>query len=118
MWSCAVSLTGDNLYITNSSQHKLLTLARDGSVLATFMDPEVQYTTGVHVTPAGQVLVCGCNSKTIIQVDSKGQRKLATLATVRDGLQGGSWSVCYNSNTDSIIVGRVNNNKILMYEVQ
>ncbi|KAH3768989.1 uncharacterized protein LOC127846517 [Dreissena polymorpha] len=44
---CAVSPTGGKLYITNRSQHKLLTLARDGSVLAIFMDPELQWPTNV-----------------------------------------------------------------------
>ncbi|KAH3708286.1 hypothetical protein DPMN_067733 [Dreissena polymorpha] len=34
--SCAVSPTGDKLYITNHPKHKLLILARDGSVLVTF----------------------------------------------------------------------------------
>ncbi|KAH3750422.1 protein PML-like isoform X2 [Dreissena polymorpha] len=53
---CAVSPTGDKLYITNYIQHKLLTLARDGSVLSTFMDYELECPRGVHVTPAGQVL--------------------------------------------------------------
>ncbi|KAH3704134.1 hypothetical protein DPMN_079189 [Dreissena polymorpha] len=104
-----LSPTGDNLYITNSTQQKLFTLVRDGSVVAT-LDPELQYTTGAHVTPSGQVLVCGQASKIILQVDSKGSKKPANL--------GGPWSVCYNSNTDSIIVGRVNNNKILLYQVQ
>ncbi|KAH3852942.1 hypothetical protein DPMN_095463 [Dreissena polymorpha] len=71
---------------------------------------------GVHVTPAGQVLVCGYNSNTILQIDSQGSRKLATLATERDGLQNPR-SVCYNSNTDSMIVGKEVNNKILVYKV-
>ncbi|XP_052232858.1 uncharacterized protein LOC127845767 [Dreissena polymorpha] len=111
--SCAVSPTGDKLYITNYNQDKLLTLARDGSVLSIFTDPELGCPACVHVTPAGQVLVCGWKSNTILQIDSKGSRSLATLATKRDGL----WSVCYNSNTDSIIVGTIIN-KILVYKVK
>ncbi|KAH3693153.1 hypothetical protein DPMN_192555 [Dreissena polymorpha] len=110
---CAVSPTGDKLYITNFNQDNVLTLARDGSVLSIFTDPELPRPTCVHVTPAGQVLVCGPDSYNILQIDSKGSRKLATLATKRDGL----WSVCYNSNTDSIIVGMVYN-KILVYKVK
>ncbi|KAH3702504.1 hypothetical protein DPMN_077527 [Dreissena polymorpha] len=110
---CAVSLTGDKLYITNYNQNKLLTLARDGSVLSIFTDPELPCPRGVHVTPAGQVLVCGMGSITLLQIDSKGSRKLATLATEKYCL----WSVCYNSNTDSVIVG-MKNNKILVYKVK
>ncbi|KAH3749256.1 hypothetical protein DPMN_183749 [Dreissena polymorpha] len=67
---CAVSPTGDKLYITDYSQNKLLTLARDGSVLATFTDHALLEPCDVHVTPAGQVLVCGMGSHTILQVDS------------------------------------------------
>ncbi|KAH3703844.1 hypothetical protein DPMN_078891 [Dreissena polymorpha] len=116
VWSCAVSLTCDKLYLTNRSKDKLLTLAMDGSVLSTFMDPHLISPSGVHVTPAGLVLVCGSKSNTILQVDSKGSRKLATLATETDGIDC-PWSVCYNSNTDSMIVGQMKN-KILVYKVK
>ncbi|KAH3714908.1 hypothetical protein DPMN_057610 [Dreissena polymorpha] len=80
---CVVSPTGDKLYVTNPSKHKLLTLARDGCVIAIFADLELISPTSVHVTPAGQVLVSGGDSHTILQIDSKGIRKLATLATGR-----------------------------------
>ncbi|KAH3704104.1 hypothetical protein DPMN_079159 [Dreissena polymorpha] len=114
---CAVSPTGDKLYITSSKQHKLLTLAKDGSILATFMDPALKLMVGLHVTPAGQVLVFGGESKNIIQVDSKGSMKLATLATRRDGVED-PHSVCYNRITDSIIVGQFRHKKILVYKVK
>ncbi|XP_052225322.1 uncharacterized protein LOC127840902 [Dreissena polymorpha] len=113
--SLAVSPKGDKLYIADPFNNNLLTLAMDGSVLATFKDPELKSPIYVHVTPAGQVLVCGHDSSTILQVDREGSRKLATLATVWDGLQD-PWSVCYNSSTASIIVGQ--NNKILVYKVK
>ncbi|KAH3704188.1 hypothetical protein DPMN_079244 [Dreissena polymorpha] len=114
---CAVSPTGDRLYITSPYQHKLLTLAKDGSILATFMDPAVKFLVGLHVTPAGQVLVCGNDSKNIVQVDSKGSMKLATLATLRDGVEC-PHSVCYNRITDSIILGQWERKKILVYKVK
>ncbi|KAH3754153.1 uncharacterized protein LOC127847097 [Dreissena polymorpha] len=114
---CAVSPTGDRLYITNSSQHKLLTLARDGSVLATFIEPALQSPRGVHVTPAGQVLVSGLGSSTILQVDSEGRRRLATLATQEDGVLK-PMSVCNNRYTASLIVGLEDNNSILVFKVQ
>ncbi|KAH3749118.1 hypothetical protein DPMN_183609 [Dreissena polymorpha] len=115
VYKCAVSHTWDKLYITNSSQHKLLTLARDGSVLATFTDPALQGPGGIHVTPAGQVLVCGYVSNTIIQVDDEGRKKLAILATKEDGVVFPQ-SVCYNRHTASILVG-LNNNSILVFKV-
>ncbi|KAH3701888.1 hypothetical protein DPMN_076884 [Dreissena polymorpha] len=113
-----MSPAGDKLYITNSKQNKLLTLGRNGTVLSIFMDPALNWLKGVHVTPAGQVLECGEASKTVLQVHSQGSKKLATLATQRDGLEE-PWSVCYDSYTDSIIVGQFNNNStILVYKVK
>ncbi|KAH3894965.1 hypothetical protein DPMN_019125 [Dreissena polymorpha] len=42
VYKCAVSPTGDRLYITNPYyQHTLLTLARDGTLLATLTDPAI-----------------------------------------------------------------------------
>ncbi|KAH3748998.1 hypothetical protein DPMN_183487 [Dreissena polymorpha] len=109
--SCAVSPTGDKLYITNYTKHKLLILATDGSVLVTFTDPALaKWPIGVNVTPSGQVLVCGgvYPNLYIIQLDSEGRRQLATLATEKDGM-GKPWSICYNRHTACIIVGLMNN---------
>ncbi|KAH3883671.1 hypothetical protein DPMN_007631 [Dreissena polymorpha] len=52
---CAVSPTGDRLYIASDWQSKLLTLARDGTLLATYTDPALGLPYGLYVTPAGQV---------------------------------------------------------------
>ncbi|KAH3878969.1 hypothetical protein DPMN_002870 [Dreissena polymorpha] len=114
---CAVSLTGDRLYITSSStQNKLLTLARDGTLLATYTDPALGEPSGLHVTPAGQVLVCGWKFDTVQQVGWEGESKLATLATKEDGVWWPS-SVCYSSTTSSIIVGQYGYN-ILVFRVE
>ena len=115
---CAVSPTGDRLYITSYyPQNKLLTLARDGTLLATYTDPALERPCGLHVTPAGQVLlVCGYWSHTVLQVGWEGESKLATLATKEDGV----WypeSVCYSSTTSSIIVGQRGDN-ILVFRVE
>ncbi|KAH3749511.1 hypothetical protein DPMN_184009 [Dreissena polymorpha] len=59
---------------------------------------------GLLVTPLGQVIVCGFDSFTVIQVDREGRKKLATLASQREGLIF-PVSVCYNSNSHQIIVG-------------
>ena len=112
---CAVSPTGDRLYITSSHQNKLLTLARDGTLLATYTDPALSGPRGLHVTPAGQVLVCGGWSNTVLQVGWEGQSKLANLAT------WGVWnprSVCYSSTTSSIIVGQWQDDNILVFRVE
>ncbi|KAH3869837.1 hypothetical protein DPMN_033008, partial [Dreissena polymorpha] len=58
-----MSLAGDRLYVINA-HHKLCTLATDGR----------------------QVLVCGLDSHTVIQVDHEGRKELVTLASQKDGL--------------------------------
>ncbi|KAH3716736.1 hypothetical protein DPMN_059465 [Dreissena polymorpha] len=63
---CAVSPAGYKIFITNYSHHKVLTLARDGAVLQTFTDPDLQRQWGIHVTALGQVLVCGGSSNNLI----------------------------------------------------
>ncbi|KAH3879521.1 hypothetical protein DPMN_003424 [Dreissena polymorpha] len=112
---CAVSPTGDRLYITSYCYGKLLTLARDGTLLATFTDPALLWgPCCLHVTPAGQVLVCGDYSRTLLQVGWEGKSKLAELADQEDGVR---WprSVCYSSTTSSIIVGQWWGDNILVF---
>ncbi|KAH3870217.1 hypothetical protein DPMN_033399 [Dreissena polymorpha] len=114
---CAVSPTGDRLYITSYYYSKLLTLARDGTLLATYPDPALRNPSGLHVTPAGQVLVCEYWSSTVLQVGWEGESKLATLVTHEDGVWGPE-SVCYSSTTSSIIVGQFRSNNILVFRVE
>ncbi|KAH3737564.1 uncharacterized protein LOC127850679 isoform X1 [Dreissena polymorpha] len=114
---CAVSPTGDRLYITNWHHDKLLTLARDGTLLATYSDPALYGPRGLHVTPAGQVLVCGELSSNVLQVGWEGESKLATLATQKDGVRSPR-SVCYSSTTSSIIVGQRWDDTILVFRVE
>ncbi|KAH3768200.1 hypothetical protein DPMN_169412 [Dreissena polymorpha] len=116
VWKCALNPTGDKIFVTNGDHHKVLTLARDGSVLCTFTDPDLKWPRGIHVTAQGQVLVCGWESNNILQLDCEGRKKLATLATSRDELNYPT-SVCYNRSTASIIVG-IYFNIILVFKVQ
>ncbi|KAH3878246.1 hypothetical protein DPMN_002133 [Dreissena polymorpha] len=117
VYKCAVSPTGDRLYITSYWQHKLLTLARDGTLLATYTDPALDSPRGLHVTPAGQVLVCVGWPTTVLQVGWEGKSKLATLTTREDGVRS-PWSVCYSSTTSSIIVGQWQDDIILVFRVE
>ncbi|KAH3749292.1 uncharacterized protein LOC127846946 [Dreissena polymorpha] len=115
--NCAVSPTGDRIYVTYPAQHKLLTLARDGTLLSTFTDPKLNAPSGLRVTPSGQVIVCGCFSHTVIQVDREGKQKLATIASQKEGVSFPE-SVCYNTNSHQIIVGMFDNNKIIVMKLK
>ncbi|XP_052213775.1 uncharacterized protein LOC127832376 [Dreissena polymorpha] len=115
---CAVSPTGDMIFVTNCGKHKLLTLSKDGTLLSSFGDPELRDTRGVHVTPVGQVLVCGYNSKNILQLDSEGKKKLATLVTEKDGLEGPPQTVIFNSTINYMIVGQRDKDNLLVFGVK
>ncbi|KAH3842485.1 uncharacterized protein LOC127876453 [Dreissena polymorpha] len=113
VWKCAMSPMGDRIYVINSDHHKLLTLSPDGTLISTFTDPELVHPWGVHVTPVGQVVVCGFTSYSLIQMDREGRRKIATVATKKDVMDF-PMSVCYNINRNTIIVGMLKNTKILV----
>ncbi|XP_052265707.1 uncharacterized protein LOC127868128 [Dreissena polymorpha] len=113
VFKCAVSLAGDRLYVINA-HHKLCTLATDGSLLSTIITP---FPFCVHITPAGQVLVCGLDSHTVIQVDHEGRKELVTLASQKDGLIK-PVSICCNTSIQQIIVGLHNNNTIMVMKLQ
>ncbi|KAH3818732.1 hypothetical protein DPMN_120457 [Dreissena polymorpha] len=53
----------------------------------------------------------------MLQIDSEGRRKMATLVQTRDGVAY-PMSVCYSSTTSSIIVGELMNNNILVFRVE
>ncbi|KAH3749963.1 uncharacterized protein LOC127847747 isoform X4 [Dreissena polymorpha] len=115
VYKCAVNFMGDQIYVTNREKHTLLTLAMDGKVISTFSDNDLKVPLGVHVTAGGQVLVCGYGSNTIIHVNSEGKKKLATLATEKDGVKC-PCSVFYSCSNDSVLVG-VANNDIIVFKV-
>ncbi|KAH3749735.1 uncharacterized protein LOC127847204 [Dreissena polymorpha] len=124
VYRCAVSPTGDKLYITSYYDDRLITLVRDGkdldSELAYYPKyvREVEGPTDIHVTPAGQVLVCSYLSHTILQVDwtRSIDPALATLVTWKKGMVD-PYSVCYNNTTSSIIVGMCNGN-VMVFRVK
>ncbi|XP_052221061.1 uncharacterized protein LOC127837752 [Dreissena polymorpha] len=117
VFKCAVSPDGDRIYVTSNKIHKLITLATNGILISTFMDPELQNPWGVHVTPSGQVLVCGGGSNIVMQIDCGGRKKLATFASQKDGLNK-PVSVCYNSNIHNIVVGLHGGNKVIVLKLQ
>ena len=116
MYKCAVNFMGDQIYVTNIDKHTLLTLAMDGKVISTFSDNDLKVPLGVHVTAGGQVLFGCYGSNNSIHVDSEGKKKLATLATKKDGVVNPK-SVCYSRHTASIIVG-LDESIIMVFKVQ
>ncbi|KAH3718631.1 hypothetical protein DPMN_061437 [Dreissena polymorpha] len=70
----------------SQNKNKVRTLAKDGTILQTITDPDLQAPSGIHVTDFGQVVVCNFTSDTIIQLAGDGKKKLATLANKSEGL--------------------------------
>jgi len=100
---CAVSPDGTRIFISRLGNNTLTTLNSDGALLHTFIDPEMQKPSAIHVSPAGHMFV-GCWNGTVLQVSSDGTRKLTTLVgseETRTCIQ----SLCYNTNTGDLVVG-------------
>ncbi|KAH3777676.1 uncharacterized protein LOC127845310 [Dreissena polymorpha] len=116
VFKCAVSPRCDRIYVVNQEKYQLLTLATNGTVLGIFSDNQLINPLHVHVTNFGQVLVTAHDSNCIIQMDREGKKKLATLAPHTDAVNN-PFSVWYSSYTDTLIVGIVDSNYLLVFNV-
>ncbi|KAH3830796.1 hypothetical protein DPMN_104049 [Dreissena polymorpha] len=85
--------------------------------MTSYTDPELRGPEGLHVTPAGQVLICGSWSCTILQLDCEGRTKLVILAARERDVVKNPLSVWYSGITSSIIVWQAENN-ILVFRVK
>ncbi|XP_052239446.1 uncharacterized protein LOC127850451 [Dreissena polymorpha] len=121
--NCAVSPDGARIYVANAASNQLVTHSRDGRVISTLTDPALGGNSaffclpGIHVTDLGQVLVCGVQSNTIIQVDMDGRKRLTEVVTARDGVTNPR-SVYYSKHRGSLIVGMWERDDIRVYEAQ
>ncbi|XP_052814052.1 uncharacterized protein LOC128241115 [Mya arenaria] len=109
----AVSHCGERIYATNSYTNTLVTFNRNGEVLSSLKDPELQQPSRVCVSTSGHVFVCGTGSHTVVQVDREGRKKLDTVATAADGLCKPQ-SVWICEQTSIIIVGNHVSDKIII----
>ncbi|XP_052818362.1 uncharacterized protein LOC128244393 [Mya arenaria] len=111
VYSCAVSPSGERIYVSNYYSSKLITLCTSGQVLSTVKDPTLQDPTGLCVSPSGHVFVCGHGSNTVVLVDKEGRHKLATVARKADGVYQPR-SVWFSENTSTLIVGNYADDEI------
>ncbi|XP_052781959.1 uncharacterized protein LOC128218350 [Mya arenaria] len=113
---CAVSPDGEIIYVSNFDGNKLISLDRCGRVLSSFTDPELQSVSGLCVSPSGLVFVSGGSSDTVIQVDSEGTKKLATLARKADGMNT-PIALCLVENTSTLVVGGQKEDDIVVLQL-
>ncbi|XP_052770087.1 uncharacterized protein LOC128209871 [Mya arenaria] len=112
-----VAVSPSRLYITNYNENKLITVDMQGEVIATLVDNDLDRPTGVCVSPSGQVFVCGYISDTILQVDSQGNQKLATLANKKNDVSCPQ-SMHFNSRTSSLLLGQNNTDDLLVLKLK
>ncbi|XP_053373516.1 E3 ubiquitin-protein ligase Midline-1-like [Mercenaria mercenaria] len=114
IYSIAVSGDGGKIYIADRN-YGLISMDRTGKVLGTFNGPEVSSPEDALVTDNGSVLVCGYSSKNIVQFEPD-------CEMVGDVLKSNSneksyTSICFNSFSSKLIVGRYRTDEIEVYEL-
>ncbi|KAH3792184.1 hypothetical protein DPMN_145675 [Dreissena polymorpha] len=110
-----VSPDGKRIYVTDTSNRKLLTLTRDGAVAATLQDPafkNIYVMCKIHVAAAGQVFVSGVVS--ISQVDADGKKILNTI-TLNMYYNG---PVYLNEDKRKLLLGVWNNDNIIEFKIK
>ncbi|WAR19413.1 hypothetical protein MAR_001251 [Mya arenaria] len=119
IWAIAVSAGGGRLYINDYYNDTLVTVDIQGRVLATLKDENLKGTRCVHVSPSGNVFLCGSTSNTILQVDSEGKHRLTTLATKENGVPVcRPQALCFDSRTSSLLVGQHGTDNLLVLKLK
>ena len=108
---CAVSPGGSRIYITNYSHDQLITLNKDGTKLFTLTHSGLQNAWDVHVISLGHVFVSCPVLCTVVKVVvvKDGTHTVTPLAGKKEGLTEPK-ALCFNSSTDTLVVGQFENN--------
>ncbi|XP_052780641.1 uncharacterized protein LOC128217513 [Mya arenaria] len=112
-----VSRDGTNIYIPATHTNKFITIDTSGNILSTLQDPDFDLPTSVCVSDGGHVFVCSQMSQKVTQVDKEGKYKLATLVTEEDEFSM-PLAVWFKGHTQSLIVGRYEDNQISVFELE
>ena len=114
VYGCAVSPDGSCIYITNIDHHQFITLNKDGTKLSTLTHPELKDSQCVHVSPRGHVFVSCTALGSVVQVGIKedGTQTVTTIAGKNNELTA-PFSLCFNSSSNTLVVGEYCGNKIV-----
>ncbi|KAH3893911.1 hypothetical protein DPMN_018063 [Dreissena polymorpha] len=116
VFRCALNTREDKIYVLNWAQQQVLTLNMFGQVLTSFTDPELETPYDVHVSESGHVLIAGYSSKIIIQLNSKGTKKIDHVVSLKEG--NNILYVCVLKRTGSILVGSYGTDEILVFNTK
>ncbi|XP_052794973.1 uncharacterized protein LOC128228003 [Mya arenaria] len=72
---------GQKIYITDSSNDKVITINNSGTVSACCEDQELILPVSLCVSEHGHVFACALQSNSVLQIDKEGKRKLRTLVS-------------------------------------
>ncbi|XP_052794972.1 uncharacterized protein LOC128228002 [Mya arenaria] len=72
---------GQRVYLTDSTNHKVITINNHGTKLATCQDQELIFPVSLCVSEHGHVFACALKSNSVLQIDTEGNRKLRTLVS-------------------------------------
>lgn len=117
---CAVSPDSSRVYITNYTNHQLITLnTNNGSKLSTLTHPELQNLCGIHVTSLEHLFECCYVLNTVVQVVVKkdGTHSVAPLAGTKERIIIPQ-PVCFNRSTNTIVVGQLKNDTIVELQLK
>ena len=104
------------LFITDWSTDTVSCLMSDGTVVYQYKDAELSHPEGVVVDGGGNLIVCGASSYNVQVIRADGT-KCCTLLTSQDGVKM-PYSVAYRQLDNTIILGCLNNNNILVYKMK
>jgi len=116
---CAVSADGSRIFITNQTNHQLITLNKDGTKLSTITHLDLQDPVAVHVTPLGHLFVSCFRLGTVVQVVGMkdGKQTVKSLAGQKEGLNE-PIAVFYNSSNNTLVVGQYENDNIVEIQLK
>lgn len=102
----------NRFYVTNFHQDLLVILGREGNQLSKITDSDFARPAGVCVTDNGAIFLCGQNSRTIVQIDSEGRKKMVVVAT-QPVKNFDPLSLCYTGKTKTLLVGQAMSDVLL-----
>ncbi|KAH3874431.1 hypothetical protein DPMN_037675 [Dreissena polymorpha] len=113
---CSISRDGHFIYVTGPDSPGLLILDISGNKLTFVKHDGLMSSSGLHVSPGGQVFVCGAGSQMVMQLDRERNR----LIKVVNGDTGLTSPLCVvmSNRKSCLIIGQKATSGILVIGVQ
>ena len=110
-----VSASGEKIFVSDSGTHSVACLTPSGTVIYTYKDGDISWPRGLICDSGDNVLVCGWGSHNVHTISPDGN-KYCTLLKSKDGLNN-PYSIAYKGSEDTLIVGCLSSNKLLLFKL-